>query len=206
MSQLNGINQGSHISHNIVQTPASPAASQGVHPSGAAIAGRVVAGILTLGLSEVIRAVVRHVSADANAPAPRVQTPGIPTARPEEDLQNSVLAGRIRSGETLPPACQAALQEGIDALREAFGEDIIPQGTAFTSMPRYYTLRAGLARAISDASDAVTPQQLRDMLKTLAAPLMAEQVLQKAVADVAQAAGYERDPDNLPGRIGEKYE
>ena len=197
MSQLNGINQGSHISHNIVQTPASPAAPQGVHPSGAAIAGRVVAGILTLGLSEVIRAVIRHVSADANAPAPRVQTPGIPTARPEEDLQNSVLAGRIRSGETLPPACQAALQEGIDDLREAFGEDIIPQGTAFTSMPRYYTLRAGLARAISDASDAVTPQQLRDMLKTLAAPLMAEQVLQKAVADVAQAAGYERDPDNL---------
>ena len=113
MSQLNGINQGSHIFHNIVQTPASPAAPQGVHPSGAAIAGRVVAGILTLGLSEVIRAVIRHVSADANAPAPRVQTPGIPTARPEEDLQNSVLAGRIRSGETLPPACQAALQEGI---------------------------------------------------------------------------------------------
>jgi len=191
MSQINGI--GRATPQTIQQAaPQQGTALHGAQPSGAAIAGRVTLGIVTLGLSELIRAVVKKVAVAHTPPPPRVQTPATPAANPEDDLQNTALVNKIRWGESLPPACESALREGVDDLRAVFGDDIIPQGANLKTMPRHSDLKERLAQAVADADGQITPQRLRDMVKTLGAPLMAAQVLEKSVADMARILGYER--------------
>lgn len=199
MPQLNGI--AGTVVPQTIQHAAPQQGAGGVRPSVAGVAGRVALGLVTLGFSEIIRAVVKSVAADLAAPAPRVQTPGTPATRPEDDLQNTVLADRIRQGKTLSPAFRAALQEGVNDLREAFGDDLIPREAGFATMPCSIALKQNLAKAVANAGEEVTPQQLRDMIRSLGVPLMAEQILQDHVAHVARTAGHERDPSILRSSV-----
>ena len=83
MSQIAQINAG--VMRQDVQqaTPqggtGAPAELHGARPSAAALAGRIVAGIFTLGISEGIRAIVHHARAGA-APEPRAPVQDLPPA------------------------------------------------------------------------------------------------------------------------------
>lgn len=97
------------------------------------VAGRVLLGIFTLGISEGVRALVHHARAEA-APAPRVTGANIPQAGPRADAFNASLADGLRRG-TLPPAYRAALGEAVDELRARFGADIVPEGLSLKICP-----------------------------------------------------------------------
>lgn len=59
----------------------APAELQGAHASPLRTFGRILAGIFTLGISEGIRAIIRHVKA-GEAPAPRDPAADLPPAPP----------------------------------------------------------------------------------------------------------------------------
>lgn len=187
--------QITHIDHGMLHAPLlqttpvggadAPAELRGARPSAGAMAGRVFAGIFTLGISEGIRAIVRHVRA-GNAPQARVPAQGVPQASPRADLTNRGIASGLWDG-ALPPAYGAAVQEAITELRARFGEDLIPEGTTFKTLPAAIQLRQSVDTALTHLTDEVSPQALRDVILEKGAPLMAPQLLQRRAAE--RAAG-----------------
>ena len=116
MSQINQVGGPGVQQHQVGEVAPRagadvPAELRGARPSAGAVAGRVLLGIFTLGISEGVRALVHHARAEA-APAPRVTGANIPQAGPRADAFNASLADGLRRG-TLPPAYRAAL--GADA-------------------------------------------------------------------------------------------
>ena len=96
----------------------APVELRGARPSARRVAGRVILGIATLGISEGIRALVRHVRA-GEAPGPRVAGEHLPPAPPRADAFNKGLADGLGKG-TLPAAHQAAVSEALADLRIFF--------------------------------------------------------------------------------------
>lgn len=207
MSQISQVNSGvTHFSTRQVASAGSanvPAELRGARPSTAAVVGRVFAGIFTLGISEGIRAIVRHARAGA-APQARVPEQRVPQAPPRADLVNQGIANGLRNG-ALSPEHGAAVREAIDELRARFGADLLPEGTTFKTLPSSYQLQDNVAAALRNLPDEASPQKLRDLILDNGAPLMAEQLLQQRAAEHAVGLAENSNVASLGGRILHRY-
>ena len=199
MSQLNQV--GGNIQPQPIHQPLSsheadvPAELRGARPSGWAIAGRVLAGIVTVGISEGVRAIVRSVRA-GKAPEPRVSEAGIPEAKPQADVANRNLMQAVKQN-TLPPQYQAAFDEALTELRTRYGEDVLPEGTTLKNMPDRNALNAALESSMHAAEHEVTPEALRTLLLEKGAPLMAERVLTGRIGEYCAHISYERSQPDI---------
>lgn len=199
MSQIAQINAG--VMRQDVQqaTPqggaGAPAGLHGARPSAAALAGRIVAGIFTLGISEGIRAIVHHARAGA-APEPRVPVQDLPQAHPRADIFNRSLADGLAHGN-VPVEHQAAVREAIDELRARFGADLVPNGATLGTLPGGFSLRTELGSALQAAPDEVSAPALRALILEKGAGVMGEQALQKRMGDYSARIGYSEVRSNL---------
>lgn len=207
MSQISQVNSGvTHFSTRQAAPaggPDVPAELRGARPSTAAVVGRVFAGIFTLGISEGIRAIVRHARAGA-APQARVPEQRVPQAPPRADLLNQGIANGLRNG-ALSPEHGAAVREAIDELRARFGADLIPEGTTFETLPSSYQLGDSVAAALRNLPDEASPQKLRDLILDNGSPLMGEQLLQQRAAEQAVGLAENSNVASLGGRILHRY-
>lgn len=199
MSQIAQINAG--VMRQDVQqaTPqggtGAPAELHGARPSAAALAGRIVAGIFTLGISEGIRAIVHHARAGA-APEPRAPVQDLPPAQPRADIFNRSLADGLAHGN-VPVEHQAAVREAFDELRARFGADLVPNGATLGTLPGGFSLRTELGSALQAAPDEVSAPALRALILEKGAGVMGEQALQKRMGDYSAGIGYSEGRSNL---------
>ena len=166
----------------------APAELRGARPSARSVAGRVILGIATLGISEGIRALVRHARA-GEAPEPRVAGEHLPPAPPRADAFNRGLADGLGK-ETLPAAHQAAVSEALADLRARFGADILPEGMTLKTLPGRLALLEGVKDALRTAAEEVSPQALRALIVEKGTPLMANRVLEARIGACCEEIGY----------------
>ncbi len=166
----------------------APAELRGARPSARSVAGRVILGIATLGISEGIRALVRHARA-GEAPGPRVAGEHLPPAPPRADAFNRGLADGLGK-ETLPAAHQAAVSEALADLRARFGADILPEGMTLKTLPGRLALLEGVKDALRTAAEEVSPQALRALIVEKGTPLMANRVLEARIGACCGEIGY----------------
>ena len=166
----------------------APAELRGARPSAGSVAGRVILGIFTLGISEGIRALVRHARA-GEAPGPRVAGEHLPPAPPRADAFNRGLADGLGK-ETLPAAHQAAVSEALADLRARFGADILPEGMTLKTLPDKFELLGGVKDALRTAAEEVSPQALRALIVEKGTPLMANRVLEARIGACCEEIGY----------------
>lgn len=188
MSQVSGLQPHQSILQQTQTTneATGPQVLRNARPSGTAVAGRVIAGIITLGISEGIRAIVVKCRSQS-APAPRTASASasIPAATPNTDQLNTQLADSLKGA--LAPAHAAAVREAFDELRAAFGQDTFTPGTTFKDITHEpgslenQWLRAA-AKAVREAESEVTPQELKNIIKTTASPLLADASMAKYIA------------------------
>lgn len=153
--------------------------------------GRVLAAVFSFGISEGVRAIVKAVKANS-APAPRApQAAQRPQARPAADAANKNLADTFMWNKKLPPAIQAAVNEGLDALRPAFGEAVPADDVP-------YALSRVLVDAIENDPEEVTPARLSSMIADLGKPVMALASLKVQSQAILLDVGYHPDQDILP--------
>lgn len=193
MSQINQVGGPGVQQHQVGEVAPRagadvPAELRGARPSAGAVAGRVLLGIFTLGISEGVRALVHHARAEA-APAPRVTGANIPQAGPRADAFNASLADGLRRG-TLPPAYRAALGEAVDELRARFGADIVPEGLSLENLPGRDALIRSVADSMRAASDEISPESLRGLLVDQGAPMMAGRTLKARLDASCAEIGY----------------
>lgn len=166
----------------------APAELRGARPSTGSVAGRVILGIFTLGISEGIRALVRHARAGED-PGPRVVGEHLPPASPRTDAFNRGLADGLGK-ETLPAAHQAAVSEALADLRARFGADILPEGMTLKTLPDKFELLGGVKDALLTAAEEVSPQALRALIVEKGTPLMANRVLEARIGACCEELGY----------------
>ncbi len=179
--------------------PAAPAALG--HASAARTAGRVVACILTFGISEGIRAIVHHCRAAGahEAPAPQA-APALaqPHAEPQTDFDNGRLADSLR---TLDPQSEhgQAIREGLDAVRDAFpgmlpeGDTLLALGQAAGNRSIEYELKG----AVRKSDEEVTPQVLSRLTQETARSKAAYAALTAEIRSFAQSNGLAIAEDRL---------
>ena len=171
-----------------VKTSAAvPRELQNARPSsGWKTAGRVLLGIATCGLSEVIRFAYKGIracfskSAPAPAHEPRTtgasQSRGLPQASPQADMSNAALAKCVNGNGEMPAEYKAAVDEALGDLRKQFGSSVLPASIPsgkLTSvkalLDSFAQLNPNCARdmfmAVKGAKDPVTPQALKGFLK-----------------------------------------
>lgn len=143
----------------------APAALQGARHSVGRIAARVVAGLLTAGLSEGIRAVVVSIkdAFDNYDQVARVEADRL--AQAKVDACNHQLASTIQSGKELPSAMKAAIHEGLEEVHNAFGNgDLNPAGEMSPNCLKH------LQSTIRLSHDAITPERLKALVIEHARP------------------------------------
>lgn len=193
MSQINQVG-GVSVPQTDIQGVApragadAPAELRGARPSAGRVAGRVILGIFTLGISEGIRALVHHARAGAT-PEPRAAAANVPPAPPRADIFNNELAEGLGKG-TLPAAHQAAVSEAFADLRARFGADILPEGMTLETLPGRFTLQEGVKSSLRAAAEEVSPQALRALIVEKGAPLMANRVLEARIGAICAEIGY----------------
>ncbi len=164
----------------------APAELAGARPSRAAVAGRVVLGIFTLGISEGIRAIVRACRSGQSAPA-RAPRQAVPEAAPTVDALNHAMAEQIRSPEN-NTAVRLAILEGLGVYAEAFGADFAQNG--LDEVPFKNDLIRSLGQSVGESTEAVTPERLRSLAQETAGPMVGRMLLEKAVQDCCRAVGF----------------
>lgn len=193
MSQINQVG-GVSVPQTDIQGVAprtgadAPAELRGARPSAGRVAGRVILGIFTLGISEGIRALVHHARAGAT-PEPRAAAANVPPAPPRADVFNKGLAEGLGKG-TLPAAHQAAVSEAFADLRARFGADILPEGMTLETLPGRFTLQEGVKSSLRAAAEEVSPQALRALIVERGASLMANRVLEARIGAYCAEIGY----------------
>ncbi len=150
--------------------------------SGWKIAGRVLLGISTCGLSELfrlawrgIRSLVKSCSpAPERAPRITAKATGLPRTDPAVDSHNKNLANCVRKGEALPPEYQDAVDMALRDLRDAYGEEMVPQGSLKTALDgRQVRVEGNNVRVVKAIYDAVissdhmvSPAELANFVRT----------------------------------------
>ncbi len=179
----------------------APAQLRGARPSAAAIAGRVVLGIFTLGISEGIRAIVHHARA-GEAQAPRVGRQALPQAAPMADELNNALVENLKAG-TLSATFQSAISEAAADLRALFGTSLLPEDTPLKNLPFHKELMSEVRTAIYEANHEVTPEGLRALINEKAAPLIGKHTFSEALKQHCASIGYDDTPiiSNMPTNI-----
>ena len=163
--------------------------------------GRIVAGILTLGISEGVRAIVRHCRAAASHEAPAPQAAPVlaqPQAEPKADFDNQHLAASLA---TLDPGSEhgQAVREGLTAARDAFpgmlpaGDTLQALGDASGSHSLEYALKA----AVRKSGEEVTPQALSRMTRDAAKQEAARLALKGEIRALVQSNGLAVEENRL---------
>ena len=196
MPDINGISSGA----NAVQQPAAGQAEavreqnaagelRAARGSGMSVAGRVVLGIFTLGISEGIRAIVRHAGSSRAAPQAGLAAPmpGLPAADPREDKDNQALARALNQGGALPAAHRQALSDALQDLGLRFGEDLLAKDAPASSLPGF---EKALSKAVRQASGEVTPGALRELAAEVGAKCLAREALAARIAASCEKLGY----------------
>lgn len=137
-----------------------PVELRGARPSAGAIVGRVLAGIFTLGISEGIRAIVRHVR--VGQPAGVHQEPAQQVVTPE--AFNRTMSDKMYQGQ-LPPEYQAAVDSMIEELRGQFGTERVPVNATLDTLDGGRSIRSTARNRMCEATQNVTPEQMCAMLK-----------------------------------------
>ena len=165
--------------------------------SGWAIAGRVAVGILTGGVSELLRLAWRGIMAccsssrPAPAPEPRTGAVGkaLPAADPGADAQNAAIARAITGKGEMPAAHQAAVDELMAELRGKFGSKYLPEGKCVNDVVKTIAkdIDSNASRlvytGVKDAKQAVSPEDLQNLIRRHLVPNLKKLVL----ADLAKA-------------------
>ncbi len=150
----------------------APAALRGAHTSTIKFAARVVASLLTGGLSEGFIALAKGVKG-AIADHTRTKEVRAQTlAQANVDASNHQLAKSIKSGDGLSPAFQAAVNEGLEEIQESFNGMGLESTTELSS-----SARATLAYTIRTCGEETTPEQLKDLVIQNVRPEAAKNVL-----------------------------
>ena len=173
------------LPNEAVRNARAPAELANARPSRAAVAGRVMLGIITLGISEGIRAAYRACR-PARAPVPRVEEQMLPPTEPAEDIANRALAEQIRRGTT-DDAARAAILEALGSFREAFPQEFDQQG--LEAVPFKDAFLKNLQKAVVESAELVTPQILSALARSTAQPLVGQMLLARAVQGCCEASG-----------------
>ncbi len=190
-------------SQNIDQSSA-PRELQGARSSGWAVAGRVALGILTGGLSELGRLAWQGIKwlcnklTAAPAPEPRVQAevvpgpvgdrvdgPGAAGAQFNRNLVKEL--GKVKP--ELTPEYQQAVDDAVSELRNAYGPDLVKDGTS----PRKLLAQAGIDSrvfsSIGTLDEQITPERLKEKLLTILTPVMNKTVFLTEIKNMTEASG-----------------
>ena len=194
------------VRHAEALPPPAPRAAQEAapRPSLAARIGhmalRVLLGIATLGVTEIVGALIRRAE-QGEAPAPRAPQPDVPAAAPTPAQFNRSIADGLRSGG-LPAPYQAAVGEAVAQLREAFGNDLVPENAAgLSDLPSSYEIRNAVRTSLNAMQDEVTPEALRDIIKEKAAPAIARKASELSLAQAFQTVGHGADASQEAGSL-----
>ena len=172
--------------------------------SGWKTAGRIALGILTCGLSELIRLAYRGIKACFSSSRPsqaaeaRVHAgaSGVPAADPEADRHNSDLASALSGNAPWPQEHREAIDSLTDDLRGKYGERYIPQGMTLSeviaSVPPDIDpyVKRDIHMAIRESHHAVSPAELQGAIRQKLVPALNLMVLKaEAEAQAAQIGG-----------------
>lgn len=180
-----------------------PAELAGARPSRAAVAGRVVLGVFTLGISEGIRAIVRACRSGQSAPA-RAPRQALPEAEPSVDAVNRAMAEQIGADQN-NTAVRLAILEGLGVYAEAFGQEFAQNG--LDAIPFKKDLISGLQQAVGESAEAVTPESLRSLTQETAGPMVARMLLGNVVQQCCNDVGFEDAPiiRNMPNVLTRRF-
>ena len=176
----------------------APAELQGAHASPLRTFGRILAGIFTLGISEGIRAIIRHVKA-GEAPAPRDPAADLPPAPPRADIFNKSIASEFQANN-LPPDFKAAVTEAFDRMEARFGEDMFPKDSKLRTSPQT-SLGFEVKDALRQTDEAITPQAFSALVEKKATYALLHNVMTTHVTDLCARIGYQKSPSLLAGNF-----
>ena len=184
MSNVTNVQSGQPVMQNqqvqAANETTAPAVLQNARPSAGSTVCRVLAGIFTLGISEGILAICRHIEANA-APKARGAGEALPAAAPTIAEQNHTLSEQFKN-DTLAPEFKAAVSEAFSELRASYGKNSLPQGTTVQEILANPISKNGLrenaiireaAKAIKNSETEVSPQDLKKCIIEKASPELA---------------------------------
>ena len=176
----------------------APAELQGAHASPLRTFGRILAGIFTLGISEGIRAIIRHVKA-GEAPAPRNPAADLPPAPPRADIFNKSIASEFQANN-LPPDFKAAVTEAFDRMEARFGEDMFPKDSKLRTSPQT-SLGLEVRDTLRQTDEAITPQAFSALVEKKATSALLHNVMTAHATDLCDSIGFKKSPSLLAGNF-----
>lgn len=159
---------------------AAPAALQNAKPNVGAVVCRVLAGIFSLGITEGIFAICRHIEKNA-VQAARGAAEALPAAAPSIAEQNAALSAQFKN-DTLPPELKAAVSEAFSELRASYGENVLSEAATVREFRANAAVKGGfsektvisdVANAIKNSETELSPQDLKNCILEKASPKLA---------------------------------
>ncbi len=195
MSNITNIqNQQPIMQNQQVQTAnetTAPAVLQKAKPSVGSTVCRVLAGIFSLGLSEGVFAICRHIK--KNAAQVRGAGEALPAAEPAIVMQNRALSTQFKN-DSLPPEFKAAVAEAFSELRAGFGEKVLPKCSTVQEFLANTTIQNGFrkevikgaANAIKNSQTEISPQDLKNCIIEKASPKLASLAAHVCILEQAE--------------------
>lgn len=197
MSNVTNVQSGQPVMQNQqVQTAnetTAPAALQNAKTSTASKVCRVLGAIFSLGISEGVLAICRHIEAK-NAPAARGAAEALPEAEPSVTQRNAALSEQFKN-DSLPPELKAAVAEAFSELRTRYGDKALPEGSTVQEFLANATVQGGfrekavineVANAIKNSQTEISPQDLKNCILEKANPKLASLAAHACILEQAE--------------------
>lgn len=197
MSNVTNVQSGQPVMQNQqVQTAnetTAPAALQNAKTSTASKVCRVLGAIFSLGISEGVLAICRHIEAK-NAPAARGAAEALPEAEPSVTQRNAALSEQFKN-DSLPPELKAAVAEAFSELRTRYGDKALPKGSTVREFLANATVQHGfrekavisdVANAIKNSPTEISPQDLKNCILEKASPKLASLAARVCILEQAE--------------------
>ena len=151
------------------------------------VIGRVLGGIVTLGVSEGVIA-IGHKAEKLNAQNLREQAVSRLTAAA---YANEAIGRAVQSGAGFPsPAYESAVEEAVAELRARFGS-VLPEGAAdLAGLPFARELSSAVKAALAQMADEASPEQLKALVVEKGIPFMRKAALQQEVGRACETLGH----------------